>query len=55
MARVLAKHCGYEPLEINASDERTGNQILNKIKSAISQDDFFTQNRQTNILNKGDN
>jgi len=25
MARVLAKHCGYEPLEINASDERTGN------------------------------
>lgn len=54
MARVLAKHCGYEPLEINASDERTGNQILNKIKSAISQDDFFTQSKQSNVMNKND-
>lgn len=42
MARILAHQCGYEPLEINASDERTGNQILNKIKSAISSDDHFT-------------
>jgi replication-associated recombination protein RarA len=24
MAKVLAQHCGYEPLEVNASDERTG-------------------------------
>jgi chromosome transmission fidelity protein 18 len=45
MERVLARHCGYEPFEINASDERTGQSILNKIKSAISQDDFFTQNK----------
>lgn len=43
MARVLANHCGYQPVEINASDERTGDQILNKIKSAISSDDHFTQ------------
>lgn len=42
MARVLAKLSGYEPLEINASDERTGSQILNKIKNAISSDDYFT-------------
>jgi chromosome transmission fidelity protein 18 len=46
MARVLARHCGYEPLEINASDERTGTQILDKIKSAISSDDFFSQNKR---------
>ena len=54
MARVLARQCGYEPLEINASDERTGEQILNKIKSAISQDDFFTKNKQANPFIKGD-
>ena len=45
MARVLAKLCGYEPLEINASDERTGQQILNKIKNAISSDDYFTSGK----------
>jgi chromosome transmission fidelity protein 18 len=54
MARVLARQCGYEPLEINASDERTGEQILNKIKSAISQDDFFTKNKQANPFIKSD-
>lgn len=43
MARVLAKLSGYEPLEVNASDERTGQQILNKIKNAISSDDYFTE------------
>jgi chromosome transmission fidelity protein 18 len=42
MARILAKMCGYEPLEINASDERTGNQILNRVKTAISRDNHFT-------------
>ena len=54
MERVLARHCGYEPFEINASDERTGQSILNKIKSAISQDDFFTQNKQKNPFAKTD-
>jgi len=53
MARVLAKHCGYEPLEINASDERTGTQILNKIKSAISSDDYFTKKPVKNQIPNG--
>ena len=34
MARVLAHHCGYRVTEINASDERTGDRILEKIKNA---------------------
>ena len=42
MARLLARHCGYESQEVNASDERTGTKILDKIKSAISQNDHFT-------------
>ena len=54
MARVLARHCGYEALEINASDERTGETILNKIKSAISSDDYFTQNKQSIPFMKND-
>jgi len=31
MARVLARSCGYEAIEINASDDRSGNKILDKI------------------------
>ena len=45
MARFLARHCGYEPQEINASDERTGTKILDKIKTAISSNDYFTVNK----------
>lgn len=51
MARVLAKMCGYEPLEINASDERTGNQILNRVKTAISRDNHFI-NKDSNLKAK---
>lgn len=41
MARVLAKHCGYDITEINASDERTGEKILDKIKNATSMNAHF--------------
>lgn len=34
LARVLAKHCGYTVNEVNASDERTGEKLLEKIKNA---------------------
>lgn len=34
LARILAKVCGYRVAEINASDERTGEKILEKIKNA---------------------
>ena len=34
MARVLAKHCGYNVTEVNASDERSGEKLLEKIKNA---------------------
>jgi chromosome transmission fidelity protein 18 len=41
MARVLAKHCGYLCVEINASDERTGDKILDKIKNATQMNAYF--------------
>jgi chromosome transmission fidelity protein 18 len=42
MARVLAHHCGYKPIEINASDERTGEKLLEKIKTAITMNSYFS-------------
>jgi chromosome transmission fidelity protein 18 len=35
LARVLAQHCKYNTIEINASDERTGDKILGRIKNAL--------------------
>nr|CCD11568.1 unnamed protein product [Trypanosoma congolense IL3000] len=36
LAHVLAMHCGYEPLEINASVDRTASKIENAIQLAIA-------------------
>ncbi|CDW81860.1 chromosome transmission fidelity protein 18 homolog [Stylonychia lemnae] len=41
MARVLANHCGYRVQEINASDERSGEKILEKIKNATQMNSYF--------------
>lgn len=36
VAHVIAKHAGYDILEINASDERSGPLVKDKIKSAVA-------------------
>lgn len=36
VAHVIAKHAGYDVLEINASDERSGQLVKDKIKSAVA-------------------
>lgn len=30
----MASHCGYNPIEVNASDDRTGEKIIEKIEAA---------------------
>lgn len=40
LARVLASLCGYKAVELNASDERNGDKILEKIKTAGSMNSF---------------
>lgn len=35
LAHVIAKHAGYNIIEINASDDRTGEVVKSKIKSAL--------------------
>jgi len=46
LAKVLAKHCGYRSVEINASDERTGDKILDKIKTSISMNAYFGRDKE---------
>lgn len=33
MARVVAKHCGYDVIELNASDDRSGKALIEKIEA----------------------
>ncbi|GLC41596.1 hypothetical protein PLESTM_001218500 [Pleodorina starrii] len=35
LAHVVARHCGYHPYEINASDDRTASTLLTKIQDAV--------------------
>ncbi|KAK6336818.1 hypothetical protein TWF718_009606 [Orbilia javanica] len=44
MAHVLAKQAGYEPLEINASDDRTASVVKNRIRDVVG----------TNTVHMGD-
>ena len=34
LAHIVAKHCGYRPVEINASDDRTGAALSTRIVDA---------------------
>ena len=35
LAHVCAAHCGYRPVEINASDDRSGGSLQAKILDAV--------------------
>jgi len=45
LARIVAMHCGYKPIEINASDDRTAAKLIEKIESAC-------QSRSLNLSEK---
>lgn len=34
LAHVVARHCGYRPVEINASDDRTGSALHTRVTDA---------------------
>ena len=36
MAHVVAKTAGYSTIEINASDERTGDGVISKLDAALN-------------------
>ena len=35
LAHVVCKHCGFRPVEVNASDERTGAALTARIQDAV--------------------
>lgn len=41
MARVVAKICGYQTREVNASDVRSGEQLVEKIRNCLTTDAHF--------------
>eukprot|EP00798_Chlamydomonas_sp_ICE-L_P006627 gene6627-3283_t len=49
LAHVLAKHCGYHPYEINASDDRSATALTNRIQDAVQMQSVLGQ-RQPNLV-----
>eukprot|EP00939_MAST-03C_sp_MAST-3C-sp1_P003345 g3345.t1 len=41
LAHVVARHAGYEPLEINASDERTKDSLLARVRASLEMKSLF--------------
>ena len=41
LAKLLAKHCGYQSRHINASDMRSADQLLHAIRNAMTTDSHF--------------
>ena len=43
LARVLARRVGYETREVNASDKRGAEELINEIKNAITTNAHFNK------------
>merc|ERR1719354_734015 len=50
LAHVLAYHCGYEPVEINASDDRTGKKLAQKLESSLSMQSLFGSKKPNLVI-----
>ena len=50
LAHIVAKHCGYRVLEINASMDRNAKKLKNLILSSIEMKSMFTDNRPPLII-----
>ena len=49
IAHVVARHCGYRPFEINASDDRTANALQSRIQDAVQMQSVLGK-RQMNLV-----
>ena len=50
LAHVVAKHCGYRPFEINASDDRTAGAFHTKITDAAEMKSVIGSKRPNCII-----
>ena len=50
LAHVVARHCGYEPREINASDDRTAATLVARVQDAAQMQSVLGSRRPNCIL-----
>ncbi|CCI48192.1 unnamed protein product [Albugo candida] len=50
LAHIIARHAGYNPIEINASDDRTAQLLRNKIISAMEMQSLHKDKRPNCII-----
>ena len=46
MAKVLAQHCGYRAQEVNASDVRSGVELVDLIKNSLQMNSHFEKDNK---------
>ena len=50
LAQIVAKHCGYNLIEINASDDRTAGSIENLIAQSLQTQNSFLSGEKPNCI-----
>jgi chromosome transmission fidelity protein 18 len=50
LANIVARHAGYNPIEVNASDDRTSNVLRNKIISAMEMQSVWGNGKPNCII-----
>ena len=50
LAHIAAKQAGYHPMEINASDDRSGSAIVQRVLDAMEMKSVFGNNRPNLII-----
>lgn len=50
LAHVVARHCGFRPLEINASDERTAGSLTSRINDAVQMQAVMDDKRPNCVI-----
>lgn len=50
LAHVVARHCGYRPVEINASDDRSGSALLSRVTDAAEMRSVVGEKRPNCII-----
>lgn len=50
LAHIVARHCGYKSMEINASDERNGPALMSKVTNAMEMASVIGENRPNCII-----
>ena len=50
LAHVVAKHCGYRPVEINASDDRSAGALTSRIQNAAQMQSVVGDRRPNCII-----